>query len=137
MTSFAVSIEPVAQPRLAALVLLAHLLAAAAPWIARCTPALAVPLSVLALAGLAATIARLPGPHCTLCGLALDARSCRARLQQTGAWRPAAIGPGTRAYAALVVLELVTDGRRVGWLLPRGSLPAEEFRRLKALIRLS
>ena len=137
MTSFAIAIEPAAQPRLAALLLLTHGFAAASPWIARCPPVLAAALSLLALAGLLASLARVPGPHCALQSLALDADDCRVRLQRQDAVLPAAIGPGTRAYAAFIFLDLVADGRRLGWLLPRGALSAADFRRLKALMRLS
>lgn len=137
MTSFSVAIEPSAQPRLAALLLLTHGIAAAGPWIARCPPMLAMALSLLALGGLLASLARVPGPHCALQSLALDAGGCRVGLLRPDAVLPGALGPGTRAYAAFIVLDLVADGRRLGWLLPRGALPAADFRRLKALIRLS
>jgi hypothetical protein len=137
MTSFAVAIEPAAQPRLAALLLLMHGIAAAGPWIARCPTVPAAALSLLALAGLGWSLARVPGTHCTLRGLVLDAGGCRVRLRPGTEWLPGAIGPGTRAYGACIVLDLVANGRRVGWLLPRTALPADDFRRLKALVRLN
>jgi len=137
MTSFAIAIEPGAQPRLAAALLLTHGFAAAAPWIAHCPPMLAAGLSLLALAGLLSSLARVPGPHCLLQGLRQDADGCRVRFLGQDGFLPATLGPGTRATAAFIVLEVVADGRRSGWLLPRGALPAGEFRRLKALIRLS
>jgi antitoxin CptB len=77
MTSFAVAIEPAAQPRLAALLLLMHGIAAAGPWIARCPTVPAAALSLLALAGLGWSLARVPGTHCALRGLVLDAGGCR------------------------------------------------------------
>lgn len=137
MTLFAVTIEPAAGPRLAALLLLVHGFAAASPWIARCPTLIAAALSLLALAGLGFSLARVPGPHCALQGLAFDAGGCRVWLQRGGRSLPATLTGGTRAYAACIVLDLVADGRRLGWLLPRGALPAAEFRRLKALIRLT
>jgi hypothetical protein len=137
MTSFAVAIEPAGQPRLAAIVLLVHLAAAAFPWLARAEPVFAAMISILALTGLVATLARLPGPHCTLAAFAVDGRGCLARLTGGRGWRRAELSPGARAYASILHLEVMIDGRRLGWLLPRGSIPDPEFRRLKARIRLS
>jgi len=137
MTSFAVAIEPRAEPRLAALALLFHAAAAASPWIARCGTALALTLTVLALLGLALTLARIPGPHCRLARFEIDSAGCRARLRSIDAELPATLGPGTRAYAGLLLLDLSVQGRRYGWLLPRGSLSADQFRRLKARVRLA
>ena len=137
MTSFTVAIEPRAQTRLAALALLFHAAAAASPWVARCGTSLALALSALALLSLAATIARIPGPHCWLARFEVDADGCRARLRRCDADLPATLQPATRAYSSLVVLDLAVQGRRHGWLLTRSSLPANEFRRLKARIRLA
>lgn len=137
MTSFAVAIEPRAEPRLAALALLFHAAVATSPWIAHCGTSLALALSVLALVSLAATIARTPGPHCRLARFEVDADGCRARLRPGDAELPTTLGPGTRAYSGMVVLDVVVQSRRHGWLLPRSSLPADEFRRLKARIRLA
>ncbi len=137
MTSFSVAIEPVGQPRLTAVVLIVHIAAAAFPWLARAEPVFAATLSILALAGLVATIARLPGRHCPLAAFSVDGRGCRARLCGGRGWNRAELGPGARAYASILYLELVVAGRRCGWLLPRGSIPDREFRRLKARIRLS
>lgn len=137
MTSFAIAIEPAAQPRLASLLLLTHGFAAAGPWVAHCPPMLAAGLSLLALAGLLPSLARVPGPHCRLQALRQDAHGCRVRFLGQDEVLPATLGPGTRATATFIVLEVIAGGRRSGWLLPRGALPADEFRRLKALIRLS
>lgn len=137
MTSFALAIEPAAQPRLAAVLLLTHAFAAASPWIAHCPPLLAACLSLLALAGLLSSLARVPGPHCSLQGLRHDADGCRVRFRGQDGFLPGTLGPRTQATAAFIVLEILADGRRHGWLLPRGALPAGEFRRMKALIRLS
>jgi len=137
MTSFAIAIEPDPQPRLAAVVLLTHGFAAVGPWIAHCPPLLAAGLSLVALAGLVSTLARVPGPHCRLQGLRQDADGCRVRFLGQDGFRPGTLGPGTRAAAAFIVLEVVADGTQLGWLLPRAALPAADFRRLKALIRLS
>ena len=117
--------------------LLLHLAAAASPWIARVTPPLAAALTVLALAGLALTLLRLPGRHCALAALLIDARGCRVRLRGRREFLPAELGAGSRAYPWLLLADIRTGSRRLGWLLPRGSLPAGQFRRLKARIRLS
>lgn len=137
MTSFAAAIEPAAQPRLAAAVFLVHILAAAVPWLARSAPALAVALSMLAIVGFVSTLARVPGRHCRLAAIAFDGRGCRARLAAQCAFVQAELGGGARAYASLVSLEVTVAGRRLGWLLPRGALPPDDFRRLKARIRLT
>jgi hypothetical protein len=136
-TSFAVAAEPAASPRATAAAAVFHLAAAAAPWLARVPAPLAIPLSLLALAGLALTVARLPGRHAALAALALDGSGCRVRLRGSRANRVAEIGTASRAYAALVLLEVRVGGRRYGWLLPRDSLPPAAFRRLKARIRLN
>jgi len=137
MTSFAVSIEPAPQPRLAAVVSLIHLAAAAVPWVARVDTAFAVLLSVLAIGGLALTLARVPGRHCALAAVAVDGRGCRVRLAGRRPWRSAEIDGGARAYGPVVYLALRVDGRRLGWLLPRWAVPDADFRRLKARIRHS
>jgi hypothetical protein len=137
MTSFAVAIEPAAEPRLAAAVLLVHLAAAASPWLARTAPPIAATLSILAIAGLVSTLGHVPGRHCMLLALAIDGRGCRVRLAGRRRWLRARIGTGARAYASLVFVEVVCAGRRLGWLLPRRALPPGDFRRLKARIRLT
>jgi hypothetical protein len=137
MTSFAVAIEPGAQPRLAATVFLVHAAAAAWPWLAGAVPALAASLSMVALSGLVLTLGRVPGRHCRLLAVDLERRECRVRLSGRPLWLPAKLGPGARAQASLVLIEVLVGGRRFGWLLPRGALPAADFRRLKARIRLS
>ena len=137
MTSFAVAIEPGAQPRLAAAVFLVHLAAAASPWLARAPLLIAATLSIVAIAGLVATLGHVPGRHCALMALAFDRRGCRVRLAGRRAWVRATIGAGARAYGSLVFIEVVIAGRRLGWLLPRAALPSTDFRRLKARIRLS
>ncbi len=137
MTSFAVAIEPDATPRLAAAALLAHLAAAASPWLARVTPPLATALTLLALTGLALTVSRLPGRHAALSALSIDARGCRVRLRGQRDFLAAELGPGSRAYPCVVLADIRAGGRRFGWLLPAGSLPPGQFRRLKARIRLS
>ncbi len=137
MKSFDVAIEAGAAPRLAAMALIIHLAAAASPWLARATPWLAVPLSLLALAGLAPTLQRLPGRHCELAELVIDGRGCRARLRGRNEFLAAELGPGSRAYPGLVLADIRVGARRAGWLLPRESVAATQFRRLKARIRLS
>jgi hypothetical protein len=138
MTSFAVAIEPAASPRLAAAALLVHFVAATAPWLARVDAPLAALLSIAAIAGFVLTVCRLPGRHCSLSALALDAGGyCRARLSPSGDWLCAKLGAGSRAYPSLAIVDIRAGGRRYGWVLPRAVLPPGDFRRLKARIRLS
>ncbi len=137
MTSFAVAIEPDPPPRLAAVALFAHLGAAASPWLARVTPPLAMALTLLALSGLALTLGRLPGRHCALAALLIDARGCRVRLRGRQDFLAAELGQGSRAYPWLALVDIRAGGRRFGWLLPAGSLPPGQLRRLKARIRLT
>jgi hypothetical protein len=137
MTSFAATIEPASQPRLATVVLLVHVVAAASPWIAHVEPVFAAMFSILAIAGLASTLGRVPGRHCPLAGFAVDGRGCRVRLGGRRGWESAEIGAGARAYASVVYLAVAVEGRCLGWLLPRGAIPEADFRRLKARIRLS
>ena len=93
MTSFAAAIEPAASPRLAAAALLVHL-AAAAPWLARVDAPLALLLTLAAIAGFALSLRRLPGRHCPLAAIDLDADGgCRVRLSRSPL---AARGTGTR-----------------------------------------
>ena len=58
-------------------------------------------------------------------------------MRAGGAWLPAELGPRSRAFAGLVFLDIRAGGRRLAWLLPRGSVPAGPFRRFKARIRLT
>ncbi len=120
MTSFAVAIEPDESPRLAALALLLHLAAAASPWFARVTAPLAAALALLALAGLALTLNRLPGRHCPLAALAIDALGCRVRLRGQQDFLVAELGTGSRAYPWLVLIDIRARGRRYGWLVTAG-----------------
>jgi hypothetical protein len=137
MTSFAVEAEPAATPRLAAAALAVHLAGAAAPWLARVPAPLAALASVVSLAGLAGSLAALPGRHASLAALALDGNGCRVRLRGERGWRPARIGARSRAHAGMALIDVSCDGRRYAWLLSRASLPGTPFRRLKARIRLS
>ena len=138
MTSFAAAIEPAASPRLAAAALLVHIVAGTTPWLARVDAPLATLLSLAAIAGLVLTVCRLPGRHCTLSALDLDAGGdCHARLLQSGDWICAKLGAGSRAYPSLAIVDIQVGGRRYGWVLPRAALPPGEFRRLKARIRLT
>jgi hypothetical protein len=138
MTSFAAAIEPAASPRLTTIALFVHSLAAAAPWLARVDARLAALLTLAAIAGFALSLRRLPGRHCPLAAIDLDARgSCHARLAQSPEWLRAELGPGSRAYPSFAVVDIRAGDRRYGWVLPRAALSPNEFRRLKARIRLS
>ena len=137
MTSFAFVIEPGSQPRLAAGLLLLHAGMALYPWLARCPVPLAGALTTLAIAGFCLNLARVPGRHCRLQALAMEGSRCRVRLAGEADWQTAALGADTRAYRDCVLLDLRVAGRRAGWLLLRGAVPADSFRRLKARVRLS
>jgi hypothetical protein len=114
-----------------------HAAAAALPWATRCPPWLAIALSLSAIASFWATLVRVPGRHCRLQVLACEDGRWKARLSGESHAQAVLIGPGTRVYAGLVVLELVTGRGRLGWLLPRSSLKSGQFRRLKARLRLA
>ena len=137
MRSFAVRLEPDARPRLAAAVLLLHALAAVVPWLARVPSPLAAVLSAVALAGLVQSISRLPGRHCRLAAARHDGRGWQVRLAGARRWRPAELHDSSRAYPWLVYVAFRARSGRCGWLLPAGAVPAAEFRRLKARIRLA
>ncbi len=137
MTSFAVECEPRSQPRLAAGALLVHLLAAAWPWFTRCPPWIAATLSLFAILGLAATLARLPGAHCRLQGLSFRDDGWHVRLWRESGDGPAVIGRGTRVQAGLIALDLLAGRQRLGWLLTRSAMDPDQFRRLKARLRLA
>jgi len=137
MRSFAFVIEPAADPRLAAALLLLHAAVAALPWVTRCPPTLALALSALAALGFAANLGRVPGRHNRLQAVAVDGGGWRVRWAGEPGWRSATLGRESRAMADGLLLELRADGRRAGWLLRRRALPPAEFRRVKARIRLT
>jgi hypothetical protein len=137
MTSFAFRLEPAPVPRFAATVLLFHLLAALAPWLARVPAELGAILALAALVGLVQTLSRLPGRHCTLAEVRHDGQRWAVRLFGSRGWLPAELCGDSRACPWLVYIRLRVETRRVGWLLPLGSVPAGDFRRLKARIRLA
>lgn len=137
MKSFAVWLEPTARPRLAAAVLLLHAVAAVVPWLARVPSPLAALLSAVALAGLLQSISRLPGRHCRLAATRHDGRGWQVRLAGTRRWQSAELHGSSRAYPSLVYVAFRVRRERCGWLLPAGAVPAAEFRRLKARIRLA
>jgi hypothetical protein len=137
MTSFAVAIEPPANPRLAAIALGLHLAAAASPWLARVPPWLAAALTLFALAGLASSLAAVPGPHGRLAGIRCNGREWSVRMHGDGGWQAAELGAGSRAFAGVAFVDVRAAGRRHAWLLTRESVPPDSFRRLKARIRLT
>ncbi len=137
MTSFAVRLDPAPVPRLAAGVLLFHAFGALAPWLARVPATTGTALSLIALAGLVLSLGRLPGRHCALAEVRHDGRYWTVRLAGSRRWRPAELSGAARASPGLVFLRFQAGTRRVGWLLPAGSVPEADFRRLKARIRLA
>ena len=137
MTSFAVDLEPAASPRLAFVALAVHVAAAASPWVAHVPGGLAIALTMASLAGLASTLAAVPGPHHRMSALRIDASGCRVRLRGTQSWQRATIAPGSTALADIAFLDIRCEGRRLTWLLTRQAVPAGSFRGLKARLRLS
>jgi len=137
MTSFPVASEPRPEPRLAAGALLLHLLAAAWPWATRCPAGIAIPLSLFAILGFAATLARLPGPQCRLKAITFRGDGWRVRLDSESCDESARIGPGTRVHAGLIALDLIVGRQRLGWLVTGAAMDSTQFRRLKARLRLA
>lgn len=137
MTSFALQAEPGPARRLAAAAALVHLAAVASPWLLHVPAPSAAVLSLAALAGLASTLACVPGRHHRLAALVIDAAGIRAREAGAVAFTPATLGPRSRAFPGLVLVDVRTGNRRHAWLLARGDLPPGDFRRLRARIRLS
>jgi hypothetical protein len=137
MTSFAFVIEPGSQPRLAAWLLFLHAALALCPWLARCPAPLAAALTTMAIVGFCLNLAWVPGRHCRLQAITVDGSGCRVRMAGAADWQRATLGAATRAYRDCVLLDLRIAGRRAGWLLQRGAVPADTFRRLKARVRLS
>jgi hypothetical protein len=136
MTSFAIVLEPPANPRLAALACALHLTAAASPWAAHVPASLAAVSTLVALASLMSTLAAVPGPHNRLLGLVRDGRGWHIRMRE-GSWRPAELGPRSRVLGGFAFLDIRSGGRRHAWLVAGNTVPADSFRRLKARIRLT
>jgi hypothetical protein len=137
MKSFDFRLEPRPAPRLAAVATLVHLGSAASPWLLGVPAWLAGGLSVAALAGLASTLASIPGRHHAVEALVVDGAGCRVRLAGGGAFVPAELGTRSRAIAGCALVEIRTGSRRYTWLLCRIGLPSAPFRRLKARVRFS
>jgi hypothetical protein len=137
MTSFGLRLEPVRAPRVAAAVFLYHAMACAVPWLARVPAGLATALTLAAFAGFALTLTQLPGAHCRLGGVRHDGRGWKVRLAGGAEWLPAELSAASRAYPGLVYLRFRVGRRRPAWLLAAGSVPAGDFRRLKARVRLA
>jgi hypothetical protein len=136
MTSFAIALEPPANPRLAALACALHLAAAAIPWAAHVPASLAAVSTLVALASLASTLAAVPGPHNRVLGVVRDGRGWRIRVRE-GTWLPAELGPRSRAFGGIAFLDIRSGGRRHAWLVTGNTVPADSFRHLKARIRLT
>jgi hypothetical protein len=134
MRSWSVRAEPAPCRGLVRLAWTGHGLAAVAPWLAGCTPLLALALSAACLLSLPATLVALPGRYCTL----------RALRFQDGEWSltladgrqvAARLDGATRVFEGLLACRFQAGGRRYDWLLPRYAIPATEFRRLKVAMR--
>lgn len=111
-----------------------HGLAAIAPWVAGCSAWLAAVLSSACLAALPGALSGLAGPRCRVRGLRSVPAGFRARLAD-GRWVAAEITAASRVLPGLVVCGLRAEGRRLEWWVPRDSLPAAQFRRLKVAVR--
>ena len=137
MTSFDCRLEPRAAPRHAAAAVLLHAGVAASPWLLGVTAPAAALLSLAALVGLPSTLRCLPGPHHAVAAFALEGSRCRLWCAGRPDAQPAALGGSSRALAGLAFVEMRSASGRHAWLLARSNLPPDEFRRLKARIRLS
>lgn len=137
MNSSLIELEPEPCPRLAAAVLVLHVAAAALPWVTRCDWPVGLLLSVLALAGLPASLAAVPGPHCRLRRAQCRGGQWQVWLQGGGAPAPASPGPGSRVFADWVVLEFRSSAGRHRWFLLRRMVTPADFRRLKVRLRLA
>jgi len=122
---------------MAAAVLLLHIAAATLPWLTRCTWALALLLSVLALAGLPASLAAVPGPHGRLRRVRCIGGHWQLWLRGSQTPVEAHPGPGSRVFADWVLLDLSGTAGRHRWLLRRDMVAPAAFRRLKARLRLA
>jgi hypothetical protein len=110
------------------------MLAALAPWLAGCSPALAAALSVTGLLALQTTLAAVPGKHCVLRSLSCQDGEWSVTMSD-GRCAAAEIDGATRVFASLVVCRLRAGGRRFDWWLPAYAIPAGDFRRLKVAMR--
>ncbi len=137
MKSFQVDAKPRPAPRLAAAALLFHGMVAGLPWLCRLPPLTAAGLSLLALAGLFMTLAWVPGEHCRLRAARCQDGAWSIRLRGESGWTLAQPGSARRVLPGLVVVSFPGGRHRLGWILSRQELPASEFRRLKARLRLS
>lgn len=137
MTSFDCRLEPRPARRLAAAAVLLHAIVAASPWLLGVPPAAAALMSMAALAGLPSTLLCLPGPQHAVAVFALEGSRWRLRCAGEAGAQPAALGGNSRALAGLAFVDMRSGSGRHAWVLTRSSLPPEQFRRLKARIRLS
>ena len=127
--------ELAAQPALAGG--LVALLAAGglAPWLAGVAPLPAALLGATALVAVPAALRAVPGRYCPVVAMAGGPEGL-ALGWRDGTWLAVEPRAGTRVLPGLVLLLAgePSGTRRRLWIL-RGSLPAGEFRRLKALLR--
>jgi hypothetical protein len=134
MSSWNVRAEPAPCRGLGRLAVGLHLGAALVPWLAGCSPWLAVALSAACLLALPTMRAALPGRHCAVSSLGYRDGQWLARLAD-GRQVQADIGGATRVFSGLVVCRLNAANRRYDWWLPRYAVPAGDFRRLKVALR--
>jgi len=136
MRCWPVHAEPSACPGLRLAVIVVHLLVAMVPWAAGSAVVVALPLSLLALAGLPAGLAAIPGRDCRVAGIAWDGSGWTVRTVTGVVW-PTAILAGSRVFQHVVFCRLSLQGRPCDWVLPRSAFSATDFRRLKAAVRCS
>lgn len=134
MPSWQFAAEPRSCRPLAGLLWAGHCLAALVPWAAGCSAWLASVLAAVCLTTLPWALCGLPGPRCRVQGLRRLPAGWRARLLE-GSWVAVEVTAATRVLPGLALCGLKVAGRRFEWWVPRGSLPAAEFRRLKVALR--
>ncbi|MCC7197931.1 MAG: hypothetical protein IT483_00315 [Gammaproteobacteria bacterium] len=136
MQSLPLAIEPPACPAWQLVAGGLHGAAAAIPWLAGCTPGVAALLSLTALAALPWTLAAIPGRFSRVVALRAERGRVSVRLRD-GSEVAADVLPSSWAARDGVLLRLSWDGGSAAWWLPRTAVPGDDFRRLKAGIRLA
>lgn len=136
MSCWDVVVEPRAGHRLLAAAAVTHTAAAWVPWLAGCDVTLAAVLSSAALASLLPTLRCIPGPWSRIRSLRVDADGWKASLTD-GRTVAVTVGKATRVYRDTVVIRVASGLPGASWVVTRGSVDRESFRRFKVRLRAS
>lgn len=134
MRSWPLVIEPSGCPGWQWLAIGLHLVAAAVPWLAGCTPPLAAVLMFAALAGLPASLRAIPGRLAGVRRLTVETAAVTLTLRG-GREVPASVQGSSQAWRDAVLLRLSWPGGAAAWWVPRAAVDPGQFRRLKAAVR--